>query len=573
MSKKIKNFKFGLILTFALGLVVPVLSGLKEKGGMMAELVFLNGKIKTMDEHRPLAEALAITQNRILRVGATEEIKTLIGPETKVIDLKGKLVLPGFIDAHTHFLNGGFALQAVNLRDCRSREEFVERIRQKVRELPPGTWILNGDWDHEQFRPVELPRKEWIDKVTPEHPVCVNRFDGHMVLLNSLALKIAGIDKNTVSPPGGEIVRDPVSGEPTGILKDAACDLVYARLPEPSSEEKMRAVRLALQEAARHGVTSIHDMSDPSSFEVYEELLKRGELTARLYVYFQITDIDHVVKLKLRSGFGHPFLRWAGLKGFVDGSLGSSTAYFFEPYADNPQTCGLLASHMFPEGIMEKRLRLAYENGIQVAIHAIGDRANALILDIMEKIIKGRSGGHPRWRIEHAQHLRAEDIRRLAELGLVASVQPYHLIDDGCWAEKKIGKKRARTTYAFRSLLEAGAVLAFGSDWTVAPLNPLAGIYAAVTRRTLDGLHPDGWIPEEKITAEQAVKAYTVNAAWAEFSEKEKGSLAPGKLADLVVIDRDIFSLNPAEIINCRVLLTMVDGRIVFVDETSGLVK
>lgn len=549
------------------------LAGCQKKGGPMAEIVLINGKIRTMSENQPLAEALAINQNRLIRVGSTAEIRSLIGLDTRVIDLQGKLVLPGFIDCHTHFLNGGLALRAVKLRDCRSREEFVERIKQKASELPPGSWILNGDWDHEQFSPVELPRKEWIDEVTPDHPVCVNRFDGHMVLLNSLALKIAGIDKNTVPPPGGEIVRDPQTGEPTGILKDAACDLVYARIPEPGLTEKLEAVRLALKEAAAHGVTSLHDMSDPASFEVYEELLRRGELTARLYVYFQITDVEKVVKLRLKSGFGHPFLRWAGLKGFVDGSLGSSTAYFFAPYSDNPATCGLLAAHMFPEGIMESRLRLADEHGLQVAIHAIGDRANALILDIMEKIIKENGPRDRRWRIEHAQHIRKEDIARLARLGLIASMQPYQAIDDGCWAEKKIGAERAKTTYAFHSLLEAGATLIFGSDWTVAPLDPLAGIYAAVTRRTLDGKNPQGWIPEEKITVEQAVQAYTSKAAWSEFSEKEKGTLQAGKLADLVVIDRDIFSLEPEEIVKARVLLTMVDGRVVFQDEHNGLLR
>ncbi|MBC7363513.1 MAG: amidohydrolase [Candidatus Aminicenantes bacterium] len=549
------------------------LSGCKKQGGLMADVVLINGMIRTMAENQPLAEALAIKQNRLLRVGSATEIKPLIGLNTKVIDLQGKLVLPGFIDCHTHFLNGGFALKAVKLRDCRSREEFVERIRQKASELPPGSWILNGDWDHEQFTPVELPKKEWIDSVTPDHPVCLNRFDGHMVLLNSLALKIAGIDKNTVSPPGGEIVRDPHTGEPTGILKDAACDLVYARIPEPGFAEKLEAARMALKEAATHGVTSVHDMSDPNSFEVYEELLREGELTARLYVYFQINDIENVIKLRLKSGFGHPFLRWAGLKGFVDGSLGSSTAYFFEPYHDNPATCGLLAAHMFPEGIMERRLRLADEHGLQVAIHAIGDRANALILDIMEKIIKEKGPRDRRWRIEHAQHLRREDISRLARLGLIASMQPYHAIDDGCWAEKKIGPERAKTTYAFRALLEAGATLVFGSDWTVAPLDPLAGVYAAVTRRTLDGRNPQGWIPEQKITLEEAVKAYTIKAAQSEFSEEEKGTLQEGKLADLVVIDRDIFKLEPEEIIKARVILTMVDGRVVFADKNSGLLK
>mgnify|MGYP000032392385 CR=1 FL=1 len=539
------------------------LVGCQKQGGTMAETVFLNGHIWTVDDSCPEVEALAVVQNKIVRTGPNVEIKKLIGARTRVIDLQGKLMLPGFIDAHTHFLNGGLALRSVQLRTCRTPEEFISRIAAKARELPPGSWVLNGDWDHEQFDPPVLPSRDWIDAVTPDHPVCVNRYDGHMVLVNSLALKLAGIDRNTVSPPGGEILRDPRSGEPTGILKDAAADLVYAVIPPPSLKEKMEAVRLALKEAAANGVTSVHDMSDASSFEVYQELLRAGELTARLYVYFQIPEIDSFLRLKIKPGFGHPFLRLAGLKGFVDGSLGSATALFFEPYSDNPAAYGLLAAHMFPEGIMEKRLRLADEAGLQVAVHAIGDRANALLLDIMEKIIRENGPRDRRWRVEHCQHLRKSDMERFGRLGLIASVQPYHAIDDGCWAERKIGPERVRTTYAFRSLQAAGAVLVFGSDWTVAPLNPLTGIYAAVTRKTLDGKNPGGWIPEEKISLEEAIKGYTIRAAYAEFSEKEKGSLQAGKLADLVVLDRDLFRLKPDDILDTRVLLTMVDGRII----------
>lgn len=549
------------LLVLSAGLI---LSGCQKQGGPMAETILLNGHIWTGTEDSPEVEALAVVQNRILKTGSNKEIKKLAGPGTRVLDLQGRLVLPGFIDAHTHFLNGGLALRSVQLRECRSREEFVSRIAAKARELPAGSWILNGDWDHQQFSPPVLPTRDWIDAVTPDHPVCVNRFDGHMVLVNSLALKLAGINKNTVSPPGGEIVRDPKTGEPTGILKDAAADLVYAVIPPPSLEEKKDAVRIALKEAAANGVTSVHDMSEAASFEVYQELLAAGELTARLYVYLQIPEIESFLRLRIKSGFGHPFLRLAGLKGFVDGSLGSATALFFEPYSDNPQAYGLLASHMFPEGIMEQRLRQADRAGLQVAIHAIGDRANAILLDLMEKIWAENGPRDRRWRIEHCQHLRKTDIERYGKLGLVASVQPYHAIDDGCWAEKKIGPERARTTYAFKSLQEAGAVLAFGSDWTVAPLNPLAGIYAAVTRRTLDGRNPEGWIPEEKVTLEEAIRSYTVRAAYAEFSEKEKGSLETGKLADLVVIDRDLFRLRPEEIIQARVVLTMVDGWVVY---------
>ncbi len=560
MNRGLKTWTKIFLLVLSAGLI---LSGCQKQGGPMAETILLNGHIWTGTEDSPEVEALAVVQNRILKTGSNKEIKKLAGPGTRVLDLQGRLVLPGFIDAHTHFLNGGLALRSVQLRECRSREEFVSRIAAKARELPAGSWILNGDWDHQQFSPPVLPTRDWIDALTPDHPVCVNRFDGHMVLVNSLALKLAGIDRNTVSPPGGEIVRDPKTGEPTGILKDAAADLVYAVIPPPSLEEKKDAVRIALKEAAANGVTSVHDMSEAASFEVYQELLATGELTARLYVYIQIPEIESFLRLKIKSGFGHPFLRLAGLKGFVDGSLGSATALFFEPYSDNPQAYGLLASHMFPEGIMEQRLRQADQAGLQVAIHAIGDRANAILLDLMEKIWAENGPRDRRWRIEHCQHLRKTDIERYGKLGLVASVQPYHAIDDGCWAEKKIGPERARTTYAFKSLQKVGAVLVFGSDWTVAPLSPLAGIYAAVTRRTLDGRNPEGWIPEEKVTLEEAIRSYTVRAAYAEFSEKEKGSLEPGKLADLVVIDRDLFRLRPEEIIQARVVLTMVDGRVV----------
>lgn len=541
-----------------------LVAGCQQEGGTMADLVLINGQVWTVDQKKPEVSALAISQNKILAVGQNSEIKKVIGPATKVIDLKGAFVLPGFIDAHTHFLNGGFALKSVKLRDCQSREEFVSRLEAKASELPAGAWIVNGDWDHEQFDPPELPRKEWIDAITPRHPVCVNRFDGHMVLVNSLALKLARIGRETVSPPGGEIVKDPQTGEPTGILKDAACDLIYAIIPEPSNEEKLAAVRAALKEAAAHGVTSIHDMSDLSSFGVYDQLRQQNELTARLYVYDQISDLDNFLQAKDRLGSGYPFLRLAGLKGFVDGSLGSSTAYFFEPYNDQPQTSGLLASHMYPEGIMEKRLLQADRAGCQVAVHAIGDRANAIILDLYQKVFEQNGPGDRRWRVEHAQHLRPEDLTRFGQLGVIASVQPYHAIDDGCWAEKKIGPERIKTTYAFNSLLKSGAILAFGSDWTVAPLDPLAGIYAAVTRRTLDNRHPEGWIPEEKISVEEAIKGYTINAAYAEFSEKEKGSIEPGKLADLVILDRNILKIKLEDIRSTRVLMTIVDGRIIF---------
>jgi hypothetical protein len=385
-----------------------------------------------------------------------------------------------------------------------------------------------------------------------------------MVLANSLALKLAGIDKDTSSPEGGEILKDPGTEEPTGILKDAAIDLVMKSIPEPSLKDKMKAAQLALQQANKFGITSLHDMTYPPSLEVYQKLLKENKLTARLYVYIPIAEIDLMTRLGLLSPFGNSFLRIAGLKGFVDGSLGSSTALFFDPYTDDPAKTGLLVSDMFPEGIMEERLIKADQAGLQVAVHAIGDKANHIILDIFESAVDKGEKRDRRWRIEHAQHLSPEDISRMEELGVIASVQPYHVVDDGRWAEKKIGKKRAQYTYAFRSLLDRGVTLACGSDWTVAPVNPLTGIYAAVTRRTLDGKNPGGWIPEQKIPLKEAIKGYTINADYTEFAENEKGSIEKGKLADLVVLDRNLFSIPPEKILEATVLMTVLDGKIVY---------
>jgi hypothetical protein len=536
----------------------------KATEGNMVDLVLVNGKVWTGEAARPWVEAAAVRDGKIFAVGRTAELRPLAGAGTKLIDLGGSLVLPGFIDSHTHFLAGGFALKSIQLREAKSREDFAARIAAKARELGPGRWILNGDWDHQQFNPVELPRKDWIDAVTPDNPVCVNRLDGHMILANSLALKLAGVTRTTPVPPGGEIEKDPATGEPTGILKDQAMDLVYAKIPDPSFEEKIEAAEASVRHAGENGVTSIHEMADASSFEVFQELARRGRLTTRIYAYIPITEVETLARLKLKSPFGSPYLKLAGLKGFMDGSLGSATAYFFEPYTDDPTTSGLLNGQMFPEGIMEKRILEADRAGLQLAIHAIGDRANSLLIDMVEKAVAANGPRDRRWRVEHAQHLRPADVARFGKLGLVASVQPYHLIDDGRWAEKKIGPERVKTSYPFESLRRAGAVLAFGSDWTVAPLSPILGIYAAVTRRTLDGKNPGGWVPDEKVSVEEAVRAYTVNGAWVEFAEGSKGSIAAGKLADLVVLDRDIFAGPPEEISRAKVRMTILDGRIIY---------
>ena len=529
-----------------------------------ADLALVGGKIWTGDPERPWAEALAAGGGRIVEVGATDAIRRLAGRETEVIDLGGALVLPGFTDAHTHFLAGGLALRQVDLRGAKGREELTARIAARAGDLGAGRWVLGGGWDHREFYPVEPPRKEWIDAATPDHPVCVNRIDLHTVLANSRALGVAGITRDTASPPGGEIVRDPVTGEPTGLLKDTASDLVLSRIPEPSFAEKLEAAEGALRHVSRYGVTAVHEMADEASIEVFAELDRRGGLTARIDVYVPITEMGALVRLQSQAYPDGGRLKAAGLKGFVDGSLGSATARFFEPYADEPSSSGIFHGHMFPEGIMERRIREADRAGLQVAVHAIGDLANRVLLDIMERVIADHGPRDRRWRVEHAQHLHPDDIVRFGRLGLAVSVQPAHLPSDGCWAEKKIGSERARSTYAFRSLIGGGARLLFGSDWNVAPIDPMVGIHAAVTRRTADGKNPGGWVPEERVSVEDAVRAYTVNPAWAGFVDAERGSLEPGKRADIVVLDRDIFAIPAEEIADVGVRMTVFDGRIIY---------
>lgn len=528
------------------------------------DLILFNGAIWTVNPNQPWAEAIAVSGEKIFTVGSSKAVQKLKGSTTKSIDLQRAFVLPGFIDSHTHFLNGGFSLSSIQLYEVRSREDFVSRIKDKADSLGKGEWILSGDWDHQKFDPPQLPHKEWIDSVTRENPVCINRHDGHMVLVNTVAMKMAGITKDSLPPSGGEIIRDRVTGEPAGILKDAAMSLVFQHIPESSLDEKIKAAAAALKHAAQMGVTTIHDMNYEESALALEQLLKDKKLTARIFGYTPISQHEYFSTVKSKIPPNQFYLTLGGLKGFVDGSLGSATAFFFEPYTDNPQASGLQAPDMFPDGKMENLILQADREGLQLAVHAIGDRANHLILDIFEKVIEENGVRDRRWRIEHAQHLLPEDMERFAELGILASMQPYHAIDDGRWAEKKIGKDRARFTYAFQSLLDKEAVLVFGSDWTVAPMNPLWGIYAAITRNTLDGKNPDGWYPDQKISLEDSIRGYTINGAYAEFAEGKKGSLEEGKYADIVVLSDNLFEISPVDIYQTQVLMTIVGGEIVY---------
>jgi predicted amidohydrolase YtcJ len=531
----------------------------------------LHGKVWTENPQQPEAEAFAVAGHHILAVGTTSEIRKLAGPHTRVLDVLGRRVVPGFNDAHVHFFWGGQSLAGVHLLDVASRQQFTQRIDDFANAHPAGEWILNGNWDEQKWTPAELPSHEWIDVVTPNNPVWINRSDGHMMLANALAMKLAGITRDTPDVPGGVIGRDK-DGNPTGIFKDAAKDLVERVIPPPSDAQVDTALLAAQDYAFDNGVTSVQDMGFTGSHAAdmqalvvrgYQRLLAQGKLKVRVSARFPLDHYRRLSESGLMTNFGNDTLVVGSLKAFADGSLGSGTAWFFQPFNDAPGNSGLPTEQLAHADQFFADLQAADRAGLHVAVHAIGDRANKTILDLYERLEKEDGPSDRRLRIEHAQHLRPEDIPRFAKLHVIASVQPYHCIDDGRWAEKRIGHERAKTTYAFRSLLDAGAVLAFGSDWFVAPINPLAGIYAATNRLTLDGKNPDGWVPEQKISVTQAVHAYTIGSAYAESQDAIKGSIVPGKLADFAVLSEDIFHLDPVKIENVKVVIAAVGGELV----------
>ncbi len=529
-----------------------------------ADLIIQNAKVWTVDQSLPTAQAVAVLGERIVAVGSNADADAWRGPKTQLIDAGGKLLLPGFNDAHVHFVNGGAQLDAVQLTDAASAEEFARRIAERAKVTPKGEWILGGDWDETKWSPAALPTKEIIDRVAPDTPVFLSRYDGHMGVANSAALRLAGVTASTPELPGGTIVRDS-QGNPTGALKDAAMDYIDKVIPDLSHEQRSHAVKRALLHAAALGVTSVQDMTpEYSDLAVYSEFLERGELTARIYAAHIISRVDDQATIGIRHAFGGPWLRIGAVKAFADGSLGSRTAYFFEPYADQPNYLGLLSEGMHPVSLMRDRMMKADAAGLQICAHAIGDQGISMILDIYSEIVKAHGDADRRFRIEHAQHMAAKDFDRFAQLHVIASMQPYQAIDDGRWAESRIGRGRASRTYAFRTFLDHGVRLAFGTDWDVAPLNPLLGVYAAVTRATLDGKNPNGWFPEQKLTVQETVEAYTMGSAYAEFQEKQKGSITPGKLADIVLLSDDIFSIDPAKIRDVTVLKTFVGGKLVW---------
>jgi predicted amidohydrolase YtcJ len=529
-----------------------------------ASLVITGARVWTGNPEQPWAEAVAVTGEEILVVGTAGDVAPLIGGDTDVIEADGGMLVPGFIDTHVHFLAGGAALASVQLRDAQSPEEFAGRIEAFAKTAEPGEWIMGGAWDHTLWG-GKLPHRDWIDAVTPDNPLWIYRLDGHMALANSLALKQAGVDADTPDVAGGEIIRDG-DGRPTGILKDNAMLLVQEAVPAPTERQLQGYLDAAMRYVASNGVTTVHDMSDGvgdgwSGVETYRKAAARDDLITRIYAVTPLGEWQKLADDIERNGRGNDWLKTGGVKGFMDGSLGSHTAAMLEPFTDTPEESGFLLDSL--ENLRTLMLG-ADAAGLQLCIHAIGDKAIRDLLDIFHDVAAKNADRDRRLRMEHAQHIHPEDIERFAVQGVIASMQPYHAIDDGRWAEDVIGAERAQTTYAFRSLIDSGAHVAFGSDWFVAPADPLAGIYAAVTRRTLDGRNPDGWVPEQKINVEQALRGYTYEGAFASFEEDRKGMIKPGMLADMVLIDRDLTAIAPETIRDAQVLKTIVGGRVVY---------
>ena len=526
-----------------------------KTNNLEADLLVTNATIWTGNPESPKAEAMAIKGDSILAIGSFKDLEKFKGESTEILDVHGNFITPGFIDAHVHLLMGGNSLLSVQLRDTKTQQEFIDRIASFAKKIKPNQWIVEGNWDHTLWG-GELPSKEWIDEFTEDNPVAIYRMDGHMILANSAALKIAGIDRNTPDVENGEIVKDS-EGNPTGILKSKAMYLVLNKIPVLSISEKEDAINAAQNYLLSQGVTTIHDVDSLGGFEVAQKMYTNNKLKVRMYTADPLYKWESVSK----TDKSEKWLKNGLLKSFVDGSLGSHTAAFNEPYSDKLDDNGLFIVN---EDSLFSQIINADNKDLQVTVHAIGDRANNKLLNIYERVIEKNGNKDRRLRIEHAQHLTTEDIKRFSKLNVIASVQPYHAIDDGRWAEELIGPERIKTTYAFKSLLDANTTLVFGSDWPVAPASPLYGMYAAVTRQTLDNKNLGGWVPEQKVNIEQALTAYTQNGAYSSFDENIKGTLEPGKLADFVILSENLLTIKPEKLKDVKVLQTYVGGKQAF---------
>ena len=533
---------------------------------MSVDLALYNGKLYTMDERRSRATAIAIRDNRILAVGDDVTIRNLLSVGGKAIDLRGRCVIPGLVDAHLHFEWLSLGLKGVNA-ETPALGEALQRVKERAGQTPVGTWIRGHGWNQTVWGGA-FPTRIDLDRVAPEHPVYLSAKSGHAAWVNSLALKLAGVTSATPNPPGGEIVRDGLSGgQATGILLENAMDLVSQIIPQATAAEVAAAMRDAIPLAHRAGLIGVHDFDGARAFQAWQILRERGELSLRVSKTIPVTLQEHAIALGLRSGFGDDWLRINSVKTFADGALGPRTALMIEPYEGEPGNRGIVVTD---KEEMIEHVRKASQAGLSSTIHAIGDKANHDVLDVFEAVRaeeRERGGMHLRHRIEHVQILHPDDYNRLGRLNVIASMQPIHATSDMLMADRYWGPRRSAGAYAWRTQLNAGAVLALGSDAPVEPYDPLAGIHAAVTRRRTDGSPgPDGWYPEQCLSVHEAVYAYTMGAAYAAYEEKQKGSLTPGKLADLVIVDRDIFKIDPMEILHAKVVGTLVDGRFVWRD-------
>jgi predicted amidohydrolase YtcJ len=536
----------------AMLLARPIAARVADKG---LDVALINASVWTGKTGEARQTAIGISGDRIAVVGG-DAVKAKITKATKIIDLQGAFVMPAFTDNHTHFLRGSITLSQPDLLSSKDRADFAARLGEAAK-AHPGRWILGGTWD-EQRLGGELPTREWIDAATGDTPVAVPRTDLHAYLLNSEALKRAGITKDTPDPDGGVIVRD-AAGNPTGVVKDNAKNLVDRVIPEPTQDERMATAREGIAHGLSKGVAQVHVPEiDWFTHQALTGLRARGETDMRFYSFVPLPDWEKMAAIVKEQGRGDDWVRWGGVKGLCDGSLGSRTALFWEPYSDAPDQHGMRVTSLED---LRRFILGADKAGLHVTTHAIGDEANDEVLDIFAEVEKANGPRDRRFRIEHAQHCRPTSIPRFAKQKVIASVQPFHAIDDGRWAVKRIGEKRLNGTYAFKSFLDTGATMTFGSDWPVGPLDPLTGVYGAVTRETIDGANPNGWLPEQKVSMEQALHAYTAANAYAGFMEDRSGVIAPGYYADLAILDADLFAVDVEKIKDVKVLHTFVGGK------------
>jgi predicted amidohydrolase YtcJ len=525
------------------------------------DLVVRNAKIFTAWDAKPWAEALAAKDGKIAAVGTDEDIAAWIGPGTRVIDAAGRLVIPGLIDAHTHFSSGGRSLISLSFRGVRSVEKVQEMIAAKIKELPPGASVFGVEYDHSLFPGGLWPSKADLDKVSPANPVVIERVDGHSIWVNSLALAQSDIGKDTANPFGGEILKDAKTGEPTGILTEVATSLIKVKRTAVKSTLEEDILR-ALEHAAKLGLTGVHTSASYAELGLYKKLRDQGKMTLRVYAWLPVEGLDSYIAKGIRRGQGDDLVRVGFLKLFIDGTLGSGTALLFAPFADEPEKTGL---PQYPEEKFAALIAKAHENGYQTGTHAIGDKGVNWVLNAVEKAELSFGMKDLRHRIEHAQVIAPSDFARFKALGVIASMQPTHCTTDMRFCERRIGLERSKYAYAWRTLLDAGARIAFGSDWPVEPLDPMRGLYSAVTRKSIEFDVPEGgWFPEQKLTMAEAITLFTKGAAYASFEEGIKGSLEPGKLADLVIMSKDLFRVEPKEILTTEALTTILGGAVVY---------